>query len=396
MTLNPMEIFDKHIGSITMRPHAGRWLAILIGSVCILVLIILRQPTKPIEDNVNSDTATKLNEEASKSRWPIQRAQSWYTSQPWLLGANYLPSTSVNVLEMWQDTFDEITIKRELEWANKRLRMNSLRVFLHILVWRENPKKFFERLDTFLDISNKNNIKIMLVLFDECWQAEPHLGKQPEPIPGVHNSQWVRCPGQSMVLNKTSWPILREYTIDVITRYKSDERVFVWDLYNEPECSKQVEIILPLLHYIHKAARSVPDVQQPMTIGIATWPLTTQLALFELSISDVISFHSYRPLADLIQNITNLRQVQPGRPILCTEWLARPFGSTLFTHLDYFKSEKIGAIQWGLVAGRSQTYYQWRSPENAPMPRVWFHDVLYPNGTAFSHLEEKLYFEMNH
>ncbi|CAF1096959.1 unnamed protein product [Rotaria sordida] len=379
-----------------MRPHAIRWLAILIGSVLILVFILLRQPTRSIDSNLSSEIVTKLNAEASKSRWSILRAQAWYASQPWLLGANYLPSTSVNVLEMWQDTFDEITIKRELKWANNRLRMNTLRVFLHTLVWMENSRKFFKRLDTFLDISKNNNLKIILVLFDECWNAEPLLGKQSEPIPGVHNSQWVRCPGQSMVLNKTSWPIIREYTIDVIDRYKSDERVLAWDLYNEPECSKQVNIILPLLHYIYAAARSVRNVQQPMTIGIAKWPLTTPLALFELSVSDIISFHSYGPLANVIQNITDLREVQLGRPILCTEWLARPFGSTLFTHLDYFKSEKIGAIQWGLIAGRSQTYYQWKSPKNAPMPRVWFHDVLYPNGTAFSQLEEQLYIEINH
>lgn len=186
------------------------------------------------------------------------------------------------------------------------------------------------------------------------------------------------------------------YTIDVISRYKSDERVFAWDLYNEPECSKQIKVVLPLLRNIYNAARSVDHVQQPMTIGIAKWPLRTPLALFELAASDIISFHSYGPLANVIQNITDLRQTEPGRPILCTEWLARPFGSTLFTHLEYFQSEKIGAIQWGLVAGRSQTYYQWKSPKNAPMPRVWFHDVLYPNGTAFSPYEEKLYFELKH
>jgi len=111
---------------------------------------------------------------------------------------------------MWQDTFDEVTIKHELEWANKRLRMNVLRVFLHVLLWMDSPTKFFQRLDTFLQISNDNNLKIMFVLFDECWNPDPQLGKQPEPIPGVHNSQWVRCPGQPMVLNKTSWPILKQ------------------------------------------------------------------------------------------------------------------------------------------------------------------------------------------
>ena len=109
---------------------------------------------------------------------------------------------------MWQDTFDEETIKRELGWANQRLRMNALRVFIHVLVWMDNPTKFFQRLDTFLNISSANNLKVMLVLFDECWNPNGTLGQQPQPIPGVHNSQWVRCPGQDMLTNKSSWPIL--------------------------------------------------------------------------------------------------------------------------------------------------------------------------------------------
>ena len=112
---------------------------------------------------------------------------------------------------MWQETtFDPMTIERELKWARERLRMNALRVFLHVLVWMESPSKFFARLDQFLSIAKKNELNVMLVLFDECWNAEPRTGKQPEPIPGVHNSQWVRCPGQSMLLNTTSWPRLAQ------------------------------------------------------------------------------------------------------------------------------------------------------------------------------------------
>ena len=186
------------------------------------------------------------------------------------------------------------------------------------------------------------------------------------------------------------------YTKEVIERYRSDDRVFAWDLYNEPECSKQVKVVLPLVRYIYDAARSVANVQQPMTIGVAKWPLTNPLATFELAVSDIITFHAYGALVNLMANVTDLRQIHPDRPILCTEWLARPFGSTLFTHVHYFQSERIGAIQWGLVAGRSQTYYPWKSPTNAPMPRLWFHDVLFANGTPFSSYEEKFYSELVH
>ncbi|CAF0759871.1 unnamed protein product [Adineta ricciae] len=397
MAIGSSNAHDMHMPAIKVRVAPFRWLAVLVGCVTFLVLILLRSPYKPIDSDVTAEIAERLNEEASKLRWSLSRAQQWYSSQPWYLGANYLPSTAVNVLEMWQDdTFDEKTIKCELAWASKRLQMNIMRVFLHILVWMNNPTKFFQHVDTFLSIAKQNNIKVMLVLFDECWNEDPKLGQQLNPIPGVHNSRWVRCPGQSMVLNRTSWPLIAQYTTDVINHYKSDNRVAVWDLYNEPECSKQIRVVLPLLRYIYKTARSVADVEQPMTIGIAKWPLTTPLAQFELAASDIISFHSYGPLANVIANVSDLRQVQLGRPILCTEWLARTFGSTLFTHIDFFQTEKIGAIHWGLVAGRSQTYYQWKSPKGAPTPKMWFHDVLYSNGTAFSALEEKLYSEIKH
>ncbi|CAF1362438.1 unnamed protein product, partial [Didymodactylos carnosus] len=178
------------------------------------------------------------------------------------------------------------------------------------------------------------------------------------------------------------------YTTAIITRYKDDNRIAIWDLYNEPECSKQVPVVLPLLKYIYNTALKV-NPSQPLTIGIAK-PLTNELGQYELSVSDIITFHSYAPLAEVTKNITEFRRLSK-RPILCTEYLARPFGSTFFTHLNYFRENKVGAIHWGFVAGKSQTYYQWKSPENASMPRVWFHDMLYRNGTPYSQYEALLF-----
>ena len=40
-------------------------------------------------------------------RWTEAQAKAWYAAQPWPVGANFLPSTAINELEMWQaDTFD--------------------------------------------------------------------------------------------------------------------------------------------------------------------------------------------------------------------------------------------------------------------------------------------------
>ena len=71
----------------------------------------------------------------STARWAKERARRWYDETGWLLGCNFVPSTAGNQLEMWQaDTWDAATIDRELGWA-ERLGMNSVRVFLHDLLW---------------------------------------------------------------------------------------------------------------------------------------------------------------------------------------------------------------------------------------------------------------------
>src|SRR5258707_8511077 len=81
------------------------------------------------------------------NRWTPERAQTWYASQPWLVGANFVPSTAINQLEMWQaETFDPATIDRELGYAQS-IGMNTMRVFLHDLSWREDHEGFYSRVD---------------------------------------------------------------------------------------------------------------------------------------------------------------------------------------------------------------------------------------------------------
>lgn len=248
MTLRSYELFERRITPVrykifsqfirvmksfrvstrfrSVQTSAARWVFVLVASVFILVVLLLRRTESPIDSDVTEEIARKLNVEASvihvislsqirinilfqKNRWTAARARDWYSAQPWFIGANYIPSTAVNVLEMWQkETFDAQTIERELHWASQRFKMNSLRVFLHALLWMDNSTEFFERIEIFLSIADKNKIKVMFVLFDECWKPDPQLGKQPEPINGVHNSQWVRCPGQKMLMDRSFWPTM--------------------------------------------------------------------------------------------------------------------------------------------------------------------------------------------
>src|SRR6266850_4463742 len=132
---------------------------------------------------------------APAEKWSRQKANAWYHSQPWLVGSNYIPATAINELEMWQaDTFDPSRIDKELAWAES-LGMNTMRVFLHDLMWKQDPTGFKRRLNTFLNLCARHGIKPMLVLFDSCWDPNPALGKQRAPRPGVHNSGWMQSPG---------------------------------------------------------------------------------------------------------------------------------------------------------------------------------------------------------
>ena len=128
-------------------------------------------------------------------RWPEQKANAWYAQHPWLVGSNYVPKSAINQLEMWQEaTFNPEEIEKEFTWA-EAIGMNTMRVFLHDLLWQQDPAGFQNRIDRFLTIASRHHIRPMLVLFYSCWDPLPRLGLQHPPIPGVHNSGWVQSPG---------------------------------------------------------------------------------------------------------------------------------------------------------------------------------------------------------
>jgi len=333
-------------------------------------------------------------------RWPVDKAQQWYDEQPWLVGCNFIPSTAINQLEMWQaDTFDPDTIDRELGWAAD-LGFNVVRVYLHDLAYEQDAEGFLARMNRFLDIAARHNIRTLFVLFDDCWQRDPKPGKQPEPWPGVHNSGWVESPGLPQLERYSTDAALRQrletYVKAVLTLFRNDARVSMWDLYNEPggwwyargakpgeyERGQTKELCLPLLRDVYAWARSVgPD--QPLTTCHFGIPEVQAIALDQ---SDILTFHHYGDVNGLKNVIHDLRERGDGRPIICTEYMARTSGSTFKTHLPVFLESHVGAINWGFVAGKSMTIYPWDSwdtPGNTPEPDVWFHDVLRQDGTPF-------------
>lgn len=336
-------------------------------------------------------------------RWSRERATAWGERTAWLVGCNYLPSSAVNQLEMWQaGTFDPETIDRELGYAES-LGFTSVRVFLHDLLWQDDAEAFLARVETFLSIADRHGLRTMFVLFDSCWHPLPRLGPQPAPLPHVHNSGWVQSPGIEVLRDPDSFPHLRRYVTGVVGRFADDPRVVVWDVWNEPDnfdggAAKRpglepkdkpdlVNAILPRAFAWAREARP----SQPLTSGV--WldsdnvVTLTPCKRIQIGNSDVVSFHSYGDAPSLERCLTNLACY--GRPLLCTEFMARPNGSVFDPHLALMKRARCAAYCWGFVNGKSQTIYPWDSwtKDYDGPPPVRFHDILEPDGTPF-HPEE--------
>ena len=319
--------------------------------------------------------------------WSAEKANAWYANHQWLAGADYLPASAINQLEMWQaDTFDPITIEKEMGWAEK-IGFNTIRVFLHSLAWKQDPEGFKKRVDQFLSIAEKHKIEPMFVFFDDCWNKVPKLGKQPEPKIGIHNSGWVQDPGQPASNDASLYPELEKYVTDVLTKFAHDKRILLWDLYNEPGNSGKKDSSLVLLQKIFKWARAVnPD--QPISVGMWDWSFE-KLNAFQALNSDIITYHCYDEPAQHLRVIQVLKSF--GRPLICTEYMARIRNSRFSNILPILKKENVGAINWGFVSGKSNTIYAWDTPmKNGDQPIEWFHDIFFPNGTPYRQDEVEL------
>ncbi len=329
--------------------------------------------------------------------------RDFYFEDNWLFGANFIPSNAINQLEMWQEeSFSIDLIERELGYA-KRIGMNVMRVFLHDLLWEQDAEGFLSRIDSYLTVSDSLGIKTMFVFFDDCWCDHFALGKQPDPIPLSHNSGWIKSPGTRAADDLSQRPRLERYVKGVMTRFADDRRIVAWDLYNEPgngdagddrtDSGLRENASLPLLLDIFKWAREVSP-SQPCTAGV--WndaDSFKELNRVCLECSDIVSFHYYGGKAAMSDRIAMLQNTAAdGRPIICTEYMARHKGSTFDDILPLLQASKIGAVNWGLVSGKTQTIYPWdayQKPDRYEMP---FHDVFHPDGSLLVS-EEKEVFE---
>ena len=351
-------------------------------------------------------TAFASTADTQTSRWSEQKTQEWYARQPWLVGANYIPRSAINQLEMWQQaTFNPEQIDQELTWA-EGLGMNTMRVFLHDLLWQQDAPGLQRRIDQFLTIAARHHIRPLFVLFDSCWDPLPHLGPQHPPIPGIHNSGWVQSPGAAALTDESQYPRLKSYVQGIVGAFAKDDRILGWDVWNEPGADNQgsypkqelkekdkVARVAVLLPQVFQWAREMNPIQ-PLTSGV--WEVDKSLdetklgTLQEIQLreSDIISFHNYSWPEYFKREVAWLKKY--NRPVICTEYMARSAGSTFDTILPIAKQERVGAINWGFVAGKTQTYFpwdSWRHPYVLDQPSVWFHEILLPDGTPYRQAE---------
>ena len=338
------------------------------------------------------------------TRWTVEQANTWYEAQSWLVGCNFLPSSAINQLEMWQaETYDRDTIDRELGWA-EALGFNTLRVYLHDLVWGADRYGFADRIDDFLGIAERHSQRVLLVLFDDCHRPDPELGSQPLPVLGVHNSGWKQSPGQKLALQFHDGTVsekermrLRDFVNGVLSRFADDTRVLMWDVYNEPGNSDKTN---ELLHAIWQWAREVGP-SQPLTSCLEGSVGEKNIAI-NAAQSDVITFHCYNGQS-LEKTIIQHKGAHSGLPVVCTEYMAREHGTTFQHSLPIFREHHVGCCSWGLVAGKSQTHFNWKTVDrleelrqqdsllhpgdSIPEPSLWFHDIFRVDGTPFDQKE---------
>jgi len=340
-------------------------------------------------------------------RWPVEKANAWYDALPWLVGCNYIPASAVNQLEMWQsDTFDLETMAGELDWA-ERLGFNTLRVFLHDLLWKQDAEGLWQRMDRFLDLCRKRSMRILFVFFDSCHRPDPRIGMQPPCVREYHNSGWVQSPSEDLLLRYHNGTAgdgekkrLKGYVQETLRRFSTDERVLAWELFNEPGQDGKGDAAAALLLDAWKWAREA-NPSQPVcsTAEGSVGQLNIDIARVN---SDMVSFHCY----DDAKLETIIRAYEEtGRPVLCTEYMSRP-SSTFAGALPVLLKHRAAAYNWGFVSGKTGTIWPWSLREGKdvyqlrkeeshvvqphepfPEPDVWFHDIYRIDGTPFSESE---------
>ena len=361
----------------------GKSLSMLFLSLCLIQTG--KSATLSLIMGEEASTASGYeNEQTPRSRWTVEKAKAWGEANPWFCGINYVPSNAMNDVEIWDKrTFSPKVIQREFALA-KELGFNCVRIFLQYKVYEDNPKWFRKAFEKFLRLADEANMKVMPTLFDDCAfgpTKDPQLGKQSEPYPGWNMWGWVPSPGRTMVVDDRTHGLLEKYVKDLIGRYRDDDRIFAWDLYNEPanDTREFSEHSYRLVRKCFTWAREV-NPTQPLTVG--RWNNDETLNKIVTEESDIITYHCYgpaQPTRDMINELSKL-----GRPLICTEWMLRYSGCTIENCLGIYKETGVGCIMWGFVNGKSQVHLPFGyMGDKPPYDGPWKHDIYHNDLTPY-------------
>ncbi len=338
----------------------------------------------------------------STNVWSMEKAWAWYDAHPWLRGCNFMGSDCANRIDQWQ----ELGFEQRLETADRELKLaaetgfNTIRIIPEFIVWDQDHDGFMERFDRYLSTAWKYGISSMVVFGNDCMPPKNEfwkplkLGEQTYDW-GYHggrkHSQHSQFAGMGYHLLDEPEIAQRHYewVREIMTAYKNDERIVMWDIYNEVGNSKREQATVPHLKKFFEIARQINPIQ-PLTCCTWRCPADPEKEIPEIERmaienSDIVSYHNYGTYQTNIRIIKRLQQY--GRPIVNTEWLGRCLHNTVQEMFPLFYLEKIGCYNWGFVAGKYQTYEPWNSTwqafdKNPDMDvdfTKWFHDLYRPN-----------------
>ncbi len=348
--------------------------------------------------------------------WSKEKIWEWYNARPWIRGCNYMSADCANRIDQWQS----LGFEERFETADKELALmaetglNSVRLIIEFIVWEQEHDSFMERFERYIQMCANHGISCMIVLANDCMRPKGFevnkLGEQRVDW-GYHGGRKVSQHGIFSDMGHHIFdeperaPKYFEMVREIVEKYKNDERIIMWNVYNEVGNSNRSSVTLPNLKKLFEIIREIDPIQ-PLTCE--TWSQQTgefeklpEVEKFALENSDIISYHSY---SDYMSNIRMIKALKEfGRPIMCTEWLGRCLGNSVQEMFPLFFLEKIGCYCWGFVAGKYQTYEPWNGTwenyEKDPNFKVdftkWFHDLYRINHRPYDPKEIEIIKELS-
>ena len=383
--------------------------------------------------------ATASASAARTAPWTKERAWKWYDAQPWIRGCNYMPASAANHLELWQSYGSEerfAEVEREMALA-ERAGFNTMRVILAkwgFSVWYHDHDGFMRNFERTLAVFARHGIRAIVVLGNDCsrpkelWEL-PKLGPQSWDL-GYHGgrkkSETASYPdavGYTMLDDPVLRPKFFEMCEELVGKYAQDDRILLWNVWNEPGQSNRGEKTVVDMRELFGRLWKI-DPKQPLAADLFwgdygmgpghanewAWqgtPTGHKLGFLRAQklageLSDIISYHCYDAYAFQVRLIRELKDFY-GRPLVNTEWLARCRHCNVEELYPLYYLERIGAVNWGLVAGAYQTYEPWegmweeveRGGGKGYDLTKWFHDLYRPSHRPYDPREIDLIRKFN-